>query len=181
VRESQRLRLLGACAELIAENGYAALTVASISSAAAVSKVAFYRQFKDVAECVLATYEMAADNAMAATRSACVSGERANTLPAAVSALLELLAAEPALAHVLTDQALEDIPALARSRTEFADRFAALLHILQERGGGDPARSPRISIHLVRAARAWLSMRLAVAPAGSLPTSAPELTSLLAG
>lgn len=183
VSANQRWRLLGACAEVLAERGYGGLTVAAVTSSASVSKATFYQQFEGgLRECVLSTYEMAAQNAIAASRNGCQAAPGPDdVLPAAVAAVLELLAGEPALAHVLTDQALNDVPGLPGARAEFAERCASLLAGARKRSASDPGRGRGISLHLVRASKGWLSLRLRSGSSAGLPARAPELTQMLAG
>jgi AcrR family transcriptional regulator len=57
VADSQRTRLLRAMVELVAERGFAAVTIADLASRAAVSRGAFYEQFADKEECLLAAYD----------------------------------------------------------------------------------------------------------------------------
>jgi AcrR family transcriptional regulator len=56
-RDSQPLRLFRALAELIAEEGWGAVTVAKIASRAGVSTRAFYAHFADKEACLLAAYD----------------------------------------------------------------------------------------------------------------------------
>ena len=183
VSANQRWRLLGACAEVLAERGYGGLTVAAVTRSAAVSKATFYRQFEGgLRECILATYEMATQNAIAASRDGCQAAPHPDdVLPVAIASVLELLASEPALAHVLTDQALNDVPGLPGARAEFAERCASLLSRARKRSASDPGRGPGLSLHLVRATKGWLSLRLNAGTAAGLPARAPELTRMLTG
>jgi AcrR family transcriptional regulator len=178
-RANQRWRLLGACAEVLAEGGYGALTIKAVIEAAAVSKATFYEQFEGLPECILATYEMAAANALAVTREACDSStDPAAALPVAVSSVLAFLASEPALAHVLTDMALEDVRDLHPQRAQFARRCASMLAAAGSEQP-DPDRHWRLSLHRVRATKGWLAIRLRTGTAAALPTRALELTQLL--
>jgi AcrR family transcriptional regulator len=56
-RDSQPLRLFRALAELIAEEGWGAVTVAKIASRAGVSTRAFYGHFADKEACLIAAYD----------------------------------------------------------------------------------------------------------------------------
>lgn len=180
VRASQRWRLLGACAEVLAEGGYGALTLKAVTEAAAVSKATFYEQFEGLPQCILATYEMATANALAVTREACgSSADPAAALPVAVSAVLAFLSSEPAIAHVLTDMALEDVRDLHPLRAEFARRCALML-AATDAGRSDSDRHRRLSLHRVRATKGWLAIRLRTGTATALPARASELTQLLA-
>ena len=58
VAASQHWRLLGACAEVMGERGYAGTTVSNVTQAAAVSKATFYRNFDGLPSCMLATYRL---------------------------------------------------------------------------------------------------------------------------
>ncbi len=57
VAESQRARLMRACTELLAERGYAGITVGDLARRAGVSRASFYEHFKDKQECVLTAYD----------------------------------------------------------------------------------------------------------------------------
>lgn len=57
VEEVQRERLLSATVEVVAERGYAGLTVAQVIDRAGVSRRTFYELFKDCDDCFLATFE----------------------------------------------------------------------------------------------------------------------------
>jgi AcrR family transcriptional regulator len=173
--------MLGACAEVIAEVGYDDLTVQGLTEAAGVSKATFYREFDGLGDCVRATYEMATESALAVTLEACRSAaEPAEALPGAVASLLDLLAAEPALAHVLTDGALDDVEGLYAARAEFVERCARLLSAAFPSAEG-AAGSRSMFTHRVRATRGWLANRLFTGDLSGLPARGPELTQMLAG
>jgi len=180
VRANQRWRLLGGCAEVVAEAGYGGLTVGAVSEAAAVSKATFYQQFGGLPDCVLATYEMASANALAATREGCDSAaEPALVVPSAVGSVLALVAEEPALGHVLTDAALDDVEGLFPARDEFAHRCASILATAENESAAEEGRHWRLSLHRVRATKGWLSSSLRAGLAAALPARAPELAQLL--
>lgn len=131
----------------------------AVVAAAAISKKDFYRHFDDLGNCILATYRLTAENALATGRTACGPTESTEALQAGVLGLLELAAAEPDLAHVLSDPALLDQPQVARARREAVVGFAELLG-----SGGAPSdptgQSLRRATHLVRGAERWLLWRL---------------------
>ena len=66
VAESQRARLLTAFTSLLAEGGYAAVTIGSLAERAGVSRGAFYSLFDDKEDCLLAAYAGFAANLLAA-------------------------------------------------------------------------------------------------------------------
>src|ERR687888_438164 len=57
VAASQRIRLMAATAEAVAEHGYADATIAEISRRAGVSPKTFYDHFTDKLDCFLAGYD----------------------------------------------------------------------------------------------------------------------------
>ena len=56
-RRLQRGRLLAALVELLAESGYAGVTIGALAKRASVSRGAFYDHFDDKEACLLAAYE----------------------------------------------------------------------------------------------------------------------------
>jgi AcrR family transcriptional regulator len=128
VRESQRWRLLGACAEIIADRGYAELTVRALTKEAAVSKGAFYRLFEDLEDCVVATYRVAAEYALFTAREVCTDdSEGGGTLRARVALIFDLLLREPALTQVLAHGAVLEIPGARSVRDDMTSQLTTLL------------------------------------------------------
>ena len=60
VAESQRTRLMSSMAELMAERGYAGVTIGDLVSRAGVSRTSFYQQFANKQECLFAAYDQSA-------------------------------------------------------------------------------------------------------------------------
>ena len=185
VAESQRWRMLGAAAEVLAERGYARATASDVTARAGVSQRTFYEQFDDIAGCLLAAYEMVAECVCDLASAAC-EGEVADERPgdsrelpdatadhpgrsdrrlrAALDEVLAFLAEEPALAHLLGAEAPAGVPAIAAARGGLLDRLAAL-------GPPRPA---------VEGALALVSSQVAAGEAADLPRLAPQLAELLA-
>jgi AcrR family transcriptional regulator len=57
VQASQRQRILDAALEVVGEQGYAAATVADITTAAGVSRTTFYEQFRNKLDAFLTAYD----------------------------------------------------------------------------------------------------------------------------
>src|SRR3954471_20925436 len=57
VQASQRQRLLDAVFDVVGEHGYAAATVADITTAAGVSRTTFYEQFRNKLDAFLSAYD----------------------------------------------------------------------------------------------------------------------------
>ena len=94
---SQRARLIDAMAQVVAEKGYAATTVADVVERAGVSRRTFYEQFADKEACFLAAYDVGLAAVLGRIREtvevrpAAVWRERAR---AGVEAFLALLASD---------------------------------------------------------------------------------------
>ncbi len=164
VVESQRWRLLGATAEVLAERGYARTRVADIAARAGVSRGTLYALFEDLPACLLATYEMAAECVCDLAGSACGGeAEWGERLRAALGEILAFLAEEPALAHLLGAEVAASAPAIAAARER-------LLETLIEMG---VERRP------LEGAFALVSERVAAGESAGLPELAPQLAELI--
>jgi AcrR family transcriptional regulator len=101
VARSQRDRLLDAAVRVVAAKGYGAMTIADLTGEAGVSRTTFYELFEDKEACFLAAYDNAVEALVRRVVAAYESGgdwpERA---AAGLAALLDALAAEPALARL---------------------------------------------------------------------------------
>ena len=98
---SQRERLYGALVAVTSEKGYEATKIADLVSLAGVSRAAFYAHFGDKQELLLATVEALVEPTIALIERAedAPSGEA--RLRQAVSAFLELVAAQPAASKMV--------------------------------------------------------------------------------
>jgi AcrR family transcriptional regulator len=163
VEESQRWRLLGAVAEVLAERRYARATVADIAAVAGVSRGTFYEHFDDLPTCLLAAYEMAAECVCDLAGSACTAGgEWEERLRSALDEILGFLAEEPALAHLLGAEAPAGVPAIAAARERLIARLVEM----------GVERRP------LEGAFALVSERVAAGEAALLPDLAPQLVEL---
>ena len=101
IARSQRERLLEAAIRVVAEQGYAATTVADLTREAGISRTTFYAMFEDKEGCFLAAYDGIID---ALVRRVTVAYEAEEGWPnrarAGLAALLEALAEEPAIARM---------------------------------------------------------------------------------
>ncbi len=164
VEESQRWRLLGAAAEVLAERGFGRATVADIAAVAGVSRGTFYAQFGDLSSCLLAAYEMATECVCDLAGSACAGeGRPKDRLRAALEEILSFLAEEPTLAHLLGAEAPAGVAAIAAARERF---LAKLVEMGVER------RSLEGAFGLV-------SKRVAAGESDRLPELTPQLAELI--
>ena len=127
----QRARLLAAMADVVADKGYAAATVADVVRAAGVSRTTFYEQFRSKEHCFVEAYRHGVDVLIDEVRAAVRASEddwRAQ-LRAGMRAYLETLAADRRFArtylleiHAAGEAALD---ARAEALRRFADRYRA--------------------------------------------------------
>jgi AcrR family transcriptional regulator len=174
VRESQRLRLTAAATTALAERGYAGITVTEVAKGAGVSTSSFYKHFEDLWACMLAAYEEAAELLGERIEAACEEAQGADRVRAGAEAALALLAAEPALAQLLSGDPPSQAGALWTARRDLVSRLAAMLRDAR-RGQGDGERELR----LIGAAIAVVSRRATNGGAARLADLAPALADLL--
>ena len=159
VAGSQRARLLAAVAEVVADRGYAAATIAEISRSAGVSPKTFYEHFDDKLDCYLAAYDQFA-NVLLARIGAALDADAPwdEFVGAALSAYLGTLEREPEVARAFLVE-IDAAGALARRRRRTAyAQFAALLQARHEETRRlDPTLGPlpeRAYLGLVHGVRA---------------------------
>lgn len=107
VVRNQRERLVAAAAEACAEKGYAEVSVTDLARRAGVSTATFYKLFSDKRECVLEAHRELSARLLEEVDRACDEAEgREARLRAGVRTVLELLAADPPTARLLTVEVL---------------------------------------------------------------------------
>lgn len=109
VAQNQRARLVTALAECLAAKGYERTTVGAVGKRAGVSKSDFYKQFKSKDACFVAAYDDAVERMQGCVLAACVEHEQAGWargVLAALTSLLQLLAAEPARTQMVLVEGL---------------------------------------------------------------------------
>jgi AcrR family transcriptional regulator len=147
VAASQRTRLIDAMAQVVAEKGYAATTVADVVERAGVSRRTFYEQFDDKEACFLAAY----DAGLAAVLFHI--GEAVDVNPAApwreraragVESFLALLASQPAFAQALQVEILTAGPAALDRRTGMLVMFGGIWRNVHERARAEEPALPAL-------------------------------------
>jgi AcrR family transcriptional regulator len=104
---SQRHRIIEAMIEICAEKTFAGTTIADIVGAASISRTTFYKHFDDKRACFDAAVEACIDELREAAETAYDRADApAETVRKATAAILELLAAKPALAQVALGEAI---------------------------------------------------------------------------
>ena len=107
VARNQRERLVAAMADVCAEEGYAAASVAEVAKRAGVSSLTFYEQFAGKRDCLLAAHRQLLERLLEEVdraREAESGGTEKSR--AALRATLALLAADPPSARLLTVEIL---------------------------------------------------------------------------
>ena len=182
IAENQRWRLIGAAAELLAEDGYMGMTSKGVAKRAGVSPSAFYKHFDDLDACLVAAHGMVADLLRDIAGTACTGeGDWPRRLRAAVEAALEYAASEPAFAGLLGVAAPAGVAAIATARERLLLFLAGLL------AGGRQLRletaadlPPQLELHLVAGACSLVTARLASGDAERLSSLVGPLTEILA-
>jgi AcrR family transcriptional regulator len=128
VLASQRGRLLEAIAACIAEQGYAATTVAHVIARAGVSRKTFYEHFTDKDACFLAAWEAGFGLVLTQVAEAvAVEPTWQRQLRAGTEVFLEVLAAEPDFARTFLVEVLSAGEGALTRRAETHQQFAALI------------------------------------------------------
>jgi AcrR family transcriptional regulator len=180
VRAHQRQRLLEAAAKALAEQGYGRITAARVTELAGVSSRTFYQHFEDLWACLLAAFETEAGYLCAGIEAACAApdvADRADRGRSGIAAALAFLAADVAVARLLSAEPPPQITPLAAARRGLAERLGAMLRGVLEPGGATPL--PGLERRLIGAALALVSARAAGGDPRRLRELEPELRDLL--
>jgi AcrR family transcriptional regulator/DNA-binding MarR family transcriptional regulator len=125
VSEVQRMRILGAMAEVAGERGIESATIARVVKRAGVSRRTFYDLFEDRGACFNAVFDetvaLAEGQISAAWQT---QGDWIDRVRAALIALLTFLDEQPELARSCVVQALAGGPALLARRADLLKVFA---------------------------------------------------------
>jgi AcrR family transcriptional regulator len=137
---SQRRRIIDAMISSCAEKSYPATTISDIVSRASISRTTFYKRFSGKRDCFDAAIDACIDEIRKAAGETSIGWDSA---PEAVrkmtGALLQLMASRPALAQVLTGDAVWVDPSItARYRRLL---IPALEGLLDAGGEGKPKHS----------------------------------------
>ena len=122
----QRVRLLDAMIDVVADKGYALATVADAVRAARVSRGTFYALFASKEECFVEAYRRGVDAVVGRIEEAvhAEGGDWRTRLRAALRAYLEHLAAEPRFARIWLMEIHLAGPAAQTERDATLRRFA---------------------------------------------------------
>jgi len=149
VAHSQRERILDAVANLVAGDGYPALTVEGIAERAAVSLQAFYEHFTGKEEALLVAYEMGHARGLSIVeRTYAAQSDWRLGVREGIAALLGFLASEPAFAHLALIDVLTATRRTAERAVDGAASYAELL-IPGAEQATDLALPPAVTIEAI--------------------------------
>ncbi len=128
VEHNQRERIFDAIANLTAARGYPALSLEDVAAEAAISLQTFYNHFESKEEAFTATYELGHARTVAVCAEAFAEEDTwVEGVRAAVTALLEFLAAEPSYAHLACVDMVVAFPGLTERMEQAGSAYAQLL------------------------------------------------------
>lgn len=128
VRRNQRERLIAAMAEQCAEVGYTDATVAAVARCAGVSSLTFYKQFSDKRDCMLAAHKELLTRLLEdVDRARVAANTTVEKLDATVRTTLDLFAADPPSAQLLTIEILAAGPEGSKRHDAMVAAFAERL------------------------------------------------------
>jgi AcrR family transcriptional regulator len=180
VNDHQRQRLLAAAAQVLAQRGYAELTVEHIIGEAGVSRTTFYEHFENKRDCVLSAHRAAFDRFSGSVISLCrEKGVWPARLAAAVVLAVDYAAGSPEEARLLLPEAMGADPVLARQARVSADFLVDILRA-GRRYSQAAADLPELTERaLIGAATSVIGDRLVSGRADSLPELKPQLVELM--
>jgi AcrR family transcriptional regulator len=154
VREAQRVRMLAAMVQAVAERGYGRVTVADVIERAGVSRKTFYEQFANKDDCFLAAYDATVDELLVTIDDAldALAPDWLAAHRAAVNAYLQALAAREEFARAFLIEVLGAGPEALSRRGAVQDRFAAQLRNVHRRARQDIPEIPELPTYTFRAA-----------------------------
>jgi AcrR family transcriptional regulator len=175
VEASQRLRLVRAMAEEMAQKGYARTSVADILRRARVSRETFYELFDSKQDCFMSAFEQAYAHILDAVRPSATHEARSSERFSRVFRdYLEALAAEPAIARVFLIEVYAAGPEAIGRRLELQSGLARALAEL-----ADDSEEDRFGVEALLAAIVGLvTARLAVGDIDALRDLHPPVVAL---
>ncbi|WP_158884940.1 TetR/AcrR family transcriptional regulator [Amycolatopsis anabasis] len=174
---SQRERLLAAMAEVTAEKGYGATTVADVLNRAGVSRLTFYQHFFNKQDCFTAAYD-AAVTALTDVLTQALDGGGGpwDAVERSIGAYLDTLAAEPVLARLFLVEAYAVGPEFLLRRTAF---HTSVIETLAQLTGAATPQQRLTCEALVGAVVSMATTRIAQGDLAALSTLRTPLSELV--
>ncbi len=148
-----RARICQAMAEVVAKQGYAAVTVSDVVRAAHVSRRTFYEQFEDKEDCFVETYRTGCENGIAQVDGALRALEDPDwrtRLWVSLETYVSILAAEPQFAKVLLIDVLGAGPRALEMRERILGVYVEHYRGLRERAHSEDPDLPDVPDQFLR-------------------------------
>jgi AcrR family transcriptional regulator len=175
MQPAARERLLEAMLSELGERGYEALSVADALARARVSKADFEAEFADSDACLLAAYERLTERLERKTAEGCaLGGEWPARVRRGLEALLEELAAAPAMAQLLI-RGFPIGPEARRHYQSFVEGFGPLLRAGREFAESGAELPREVEMLALGAAEAIVFEEIEAGRAAQLPDLAPAI------
>ena len=148
VLRDQRERLLAAVPGVVAERGYEAMSVADIVKRAAVSRNAFYKNFRDKQDCFATAHEAGHERLLSILTEPCeAEATIEERVERSLSAGLDALASDPDMARLLFVEAPSAGEEIALRYHEWLQRYGSLLDSAAPPGSSES--TPAAEVHPV--------------------------------
>jgi AcrR family transcriptional regulator len=179
VERNQRERLFGAMVAVATAKGYGETTVTDLVEMAGVSRTTFYKYFADKEECFLATLDEILGAAMGVTASRVRrEGTWEERARRGVASFFELLASQPAAAHLCIVETYAAGPAATRRIDQALAGFRELADYVFEQLAGRKAMPAEITQAMVGALRKLTHSHLHRHTEAELVELVPDLMAL---
>jgi AcrR family transcriptional regulator len=180
ITRNQRERLIAALADATYEHSYAQTSVRGVVRRAGVSPATFYEQFDGLLDCTLAAFLEIFNRLFNEIQRACArKGNGDAGVRAGLRRALELLAADPPSAALLTTGIVAAGPHGVRAQHAAMARLAQLLRV--DCGEGDAPRAEKFPVDPAWGFIAVLGTQIAQRVANREPERLPELEKDLIG
>ena len=174
VADSQRSRILAAMIDAVGRDGYQAARVADVIAHAGVSRKTFYEHFEDKEHCFIAAYQQSLARLLSVTLDAFeAQDEWVDSLRAGLTALLNALAYDPAVARMCFVEVLAAGPKAVDVRNEAMRGFSYIYDA--GRGEADLDLPSFTGISMVGGLAEILYREIVAGATTELPQLAPEL------
>jgi len=179
IARNQRERMIVAMAEVVAERGYAETTVAEVIARARVSRRTFYEQFNNRQDCMLASFHELFERLCQEIDDACEPEPDSRAkVRAAIRRALELFAAQPPVARLLTLEILAAGPQGASNQHAAIERLAARLEAARDLGDRSGVSAFNLDWGLVALIATLIARRIIAGEPERLPELESELAQL---
>jgi AcrR family transcriptional regulator len=182
IAHHQRARIIGALAQESSEQGYRQVTVADVVRRAGIARNTFYENFRSKDDCFLATQEYAMTTAL--ERVVAAAGDRdawADRVRFGLTAFLEYVVEEPALARTCMVEALSAGPAAVERYEQSQQAFVSLFRLGRDVSPHGRQLPETLEEAIIGGVFWIVYQRLAVGDVATIPDLLPELVEFALG